>query len=125
MSKNMNLADWAQTFAALATVGALIARTECIFGRRTARFLGVLALSAVVVALSLVLLNWYVAPTKPSGSKDLVLTLASILGGTALLSGLYFTWRTLQVNCEGQITERFTQAIDQLGKTNDQGTNHS
>jgi hypothetical protein len=41
------------------------------------------------------------------------------LGGTALLSGLYFTWRTLQVNREGQITERFTRAIDQLGKVED------
>jgi hypothetical protein len=43
------------------------------------------------------------------------LALAQILAGTALLSGLYFTWRTLQVNREGQITERFTRAIDQLG----------
>jgi hypothetical protein len=39
-----------------------------------------------------------------------------ILGGAALLSGLYSTWRTLQVNREGQITERFTRAIDQLGQ---------
>jgi hypothetical protein len=31
------------------------------------------------------------------------------------LRRLYFTWRTLQVNHEGQITERFTRAIDQLG----------
>jgi hypothetical protein len=31
------------------------------------------------------------------------------------------TWRTLQVNREGQITERFTQAIDQLGATDDKG----
>ena len=60
-------------------------------------------------------LNWYVAPTKPSERKDLVLTLAQIIAGTALLSGLYFTGRTLQVNREGQITERFTRAIDQLG----------
>jgi hypothetical protein len=43
------------------------------------------------------------------------------LGGTALLSGLYFTWRTLQVNREGLITDRFTRAIDQLGKTDDEG----
>jgi uncharacterized protein YjbI with pentapeptide repeats len=76
-------------------------------------------LFAVVVTLLLVFLNWYVAPTKPSEKKDLVLALAQILGGTALLSGLYFTWRTLQVNREGQITERFTSAIDQLGKVED------
>jgi len=46
-------------------------------------------------------------------------TWAQILGGLALLLGLYFTWRTLQVNREGQITERFTRAIDQLGKVED------
>jgi uncharacterized protein YjbI with pentapeptide repeats len=66
-----------------------------------------------------VFLNWYVAPTKPSAKKDLVLAVAQILAGTALLSGLYFTWRTLQVNREGQITDRFTRAIDQLGKVED------
>lgn len=68
----------------------------------------------MVVAL-FVFLNWYIAPNGPGERKDLVLGLAQILGGTALLSGLYFTWRTLQVNREGQITDRFTRAIDQLG----------
>jgi hypothetical protein len=48
-------------------------------------------------------------------------TWAQILGGAALLSGVYFTWRTLQVNHEGQITERFTRAIDQLGEADDKG----
>jgi uncharacterized protein YjbI with pentapeptide repeats len=49
-------------------------------------------------------------------------TIAQIIGGMALLVGLYFTgrsaaaaWRTVQVNEEGQITERFTRAIEQLG----------
>ena len=88
---------------------------DWVFGRRTWRVLGVVALFAVVVALLFLLLNWYVSPTKASDKKDLVLALAQILAGTALLSGIYFTWRTLQVNREGQITERFTRAIDQLG----------
>jgi hypothetical protein len=85
------------------------------FGRRAVRVVGVVAL----LVLLFLILNWYVAPTKPSERKDLVLALAQILGGTALLSGLYFTWRTLQVNREGQITDRFTRAIDQLGKVED------
>jgi hypothetical protein len=85
------------------------------FGRRAVRVVGVVALLVVVVVLLFLILNWYVAPTKPSERKDLVLALAQILGGTALLSGLYFTWRTLQVNRAGQITERFTRAIDQFG----------
>jgi hypothetical protein len=89
------------------------------FGKRTARVLGVVTLFAVVVALLFVFLNWYVTPTKPSEKKDLVLALAQILAGTALLLGLYFTWRGLQVNREGQITERFTRAIEQLGATYD------
>jgi hypothetical protein len=89
------------------------------FGRRAVRVVGVVALLVVVVVSLFLILNWYVAPTKPSERKDLVLALAQILGGTALLSGLYFTWRTLQVNREGQITERFTRAIDQLGKVED------
>ena len=50
-------------------------------------------------------------------------TMAQILGGAALLGGLFFTAQTLrvtqetlQITQEGQITERFTKAIDQLGK---------
>jgi hypothetical protein len=104
---------------AIAAVFAMEA--ESVLGRRTARVLGVIALFVVVVAVLLVFLDWYVAPTKPSEKKDLIITIAQILGGTALLSGLYFTWRTLQVNREGQITERFTRAIDQLGATDDDG----
>ena len=49
-------------------------------------------------------------------------TFAQIIGGLGLLFGLFLTWRrirTLERNVEiaqdGQITERFTRAIDQLG----------
>jgi hypothetical protein len=57
-------------------------------------------------------------------------TMAQIVGGAAILGGLYFTAQTLrtsqetlrvnqetlQTTQEGQITDRFTKAIDQLGK---------
>ena len=50
-------------------------------------------------------------------------TLAQILGGLALLYGLYLTQRRIvatednvRVAQEGQVTERFTRAIDQLGQ---------
>ena len=43
-------------------------------------------------------------------------TLAQMLGGAALLLGLYFTSQTLRTTQEGQITDRFTKAIEQLGK---------
>ena len=94
---------------------------ESILGRRAAQVLGVIVLFAVVVGVLLALLNWYIAPTDAEQKQALVVTLAQILGGTALLSGLYFTWRTLQVNREGQITDRFTRAIDHLGKVDDKG----
>src|SRR5215216_754043 len=106
-----------QDVKALATVLAMEA--ESVLGRRTARFLVVLVLFAVAVGVLLALLDWYIAPSGAEQKQALVVTLAQILGGAALLSGLYFTWRTLQVNREGQITERFTRAIDQLGKVED------
>jgi hypothetical protein len=102
------------------TVATLLAEeAEDILGRRTAQVLGVLVLFVVVVGTLLAFLNWYVAPSGAAQKQALVVSLAQILGGTALLSGLYFTWRTLQVNREGQITERFTRAIEQLGATHD------
>ena len=87
---------------------------------RTTRLLGVLALSGVAVVALFLFLDWYIDPTKPSQRKDLIVTLAQTLAGAALLAGLYFTWRTLQVNREGQITERFTRAIEHLGNENEE-----
>ena len=53
-------------------------------------------------------------------------TLAQIIGGLFLLVGLYLTWRRIaaternvQIAQEGQITERFTRAIEHLGATHD------
>ena len=42
-------------------------------------------------------------------------TLAQIFGGLFLLSGAYFSWRTLNQNKESQITDRFYKAVEQLG----------
>jgi hypothetical protein len=97
-----------------ARIRRIASEFEWAFGRRATRVLGLTVVPAVVVGALLAFLNWYIAPEKPGERKDLVLALAQILGGAALLSGLYFTWRTLQVNREGQITERFTRAIDPL-----------
>ena len=46
-------------------------------------------------------------------------TLAQILGGVGLLYGLYLGWRRVRAAEEGQITERFTKAIEQLGQEGD------
>jgi uncharacterized protein YjbI with pentapeptide repeats len=42
-------------------------------------------------------------------------TLLQAFGGSFVLVTAYFTWRQIQVNREGQITERFTRAIEHLG----------
>jgi Pentapeptide repeats (8 copies) len=42
-------------------------------------------------------------------------TLLQGLGGLLVIAGVIATWRQIQVNRDGQITERFTRAIDQLG----------
>jgi hypothetical protein len=45
-------------------------------------------------------------------------TLAQILGGFALLVGLYFTWRTTKAAEDGRITDRFSKAVDRKRLTN-------
>jgi uncharacterized protein YjbI with pentapeptide repeats len=54
--------------------------------------------------------------------NDVRSTLVAALGGglvfTGALIGAFFTARTIHVNREGQITDRFTRAIDQLGNKN-------
>jgi hypothetical protein len=47
--------------------------------------------------------------------NDVRTTLLQGLGGAALLTGAFLTWRQLGVTREGQITDRYTKAIDQLG----------
>jgi hypothetical protein len=49
-------------------------------------------------------------------------TLAQIIGGAVLIAGLFFTTKTLDLTREGQITDRFTKAIEQLGAINQAGT---
>ena len=105
---------------ALATV--LVMGAEDRLGRRTPRFVGILALFVVVVGTLLFFLNWYIDPGKASERKDLVLTLAQILGGTALLSGLYFAWRTLQVNREGQVSSASRRLSINLADRNGETT---
>ena len=107
----------------------------------------VLAVIAIIFILLLVVgliwgLTWYLIPIFGSkegldvtqrkdlvqGFASVVQALAVVLAGTVGLIGLLFTWRnlrqtrestqrTLELTEQGQITERFTRAIDQLGDT--------
>ena len=106
--------------------------------RLSARLSRVVAGGTVLVGLVLTL--WLVPPWQAAQYADesqrldpeLVnrfrTTLAQILGGFALLFGLYLTYRRITVTEEnvrlveeGQITERFTRAVEQLGKTRTEG----
>lgn len=57
-----------------------------------------------------------------SAEKDLLnaetsarTTLAQIIGGLVLLSGLYFTWLNIKATEEGKLTDRFSKAVELLG----------
>jgi uncharacterized protein YjbI with pentapeptide repeats len=98
------------------------------------------------VLLAGLILHLYIEPKNSGQKKDLVQALGLITAGVAGAVGIYFTWRgqrqareaqennqrntleqleqsrnELTVNREGQITDRFTRAIDQLGKVDDNG----
>ena len=49
--------------------------------------------------------------------NDARTALLQAVGGLVLLIGLYFTARTWRTTQEGQVTDRFTKAINQLGET--------
>jgi uncharacterized protein YjbI with pentapeptide repeats len=107
------------------------------------QFLQKYPLVAITIALLLLILflwklpKWQVADIQDT--KDRVATesafrqtLVQLVGGAALLGGLYYTAQTLRTSQEtlrvnqktlettqqGQITERFTKAIEQLGSDN-------
>src|SRR4051794_22326100 len=71
---------------------------------------------------------WFISPTTTEQKKDFAQLMAQIAGGTALLLGIYFTWRrveisqrTLETQQDQQVTERFTRAIEQIGETDEGG----
>jgi hypothetical protein len=109
--------------------------------RWLARFRWPLAgLAALVVVLACVLVvpQWLVrwelgdaAPTLSAAERakamnDVRATLLQGIGGAAILVGIYLTYRQLQTGREqlqiaqqGQVTERFTRAVDQLGNSSE------
>jgi hypothetical protein len=96
----------------------------------------------IYILLGLVLwwvLDLYIDPQNSVQKKDLLQALGLIMAGLAGAVGVYFTWRNLtltQRNIEdtrkvtqeqlrlaeaGQVTERFTNAIKQLGEESEKG----
>jgi hypothetical protein len=109
----------------LALLGLSLALRRAKIGRAV-----LIAIIAVVVILTLWLLpkEQIASLSKNIDPKDLFkaendarTTLAQMVGGFAVLIGLYFAWKNITSVKEGQITERFTKAIDQLGAINEDG----
>ena len=75
-----------------------------------------------VLFLPRYLLGWDLAGRSPgpSGQAQAVNAIRSTLmqgfAGLAVLGGLLFTWRQVRDTRQGQVTDRYTRAIDQLGQ---------
>src|SRR5215212_2198798 len=95
---------------------------------------------AIAGAILLVIGLWaFVGPSTTTEKKDFVQAVGVLLAGLVGLMSLLLTWRNqrltqrsledtrrntqeqLRLTEQGQITERFTRAIDQLGATDDKG----
>jgi uncharacterized protein YjbI with pentapeptide repeats len=59
------------------------------------------------------------APERLKAENDARTTLLQGVAGLVLVVGAGATWRQIQINREGQITERFSKAIDHLGESGD------
>lgn len=90
--------------------------------------------TAIFLSGLLAFLAWgYVQPETTEEKKDFLQLITQILGGAILLVSLIFTWwnlnltqraanatlenarETLKITQEGQVTDRFLRAVDQLG----------
>jgi len=97
-------------------------------------FIAALAAYLIIGLLIGLVLYWFVAPNAiqdaskaAQAKRDMAQALAFLMAGLAGAIGVYFTWqslnqtrestqKTLQLTAQGQITERFTSAINQLGE---------
>jgi len=103
---------------------------------------GVIILAALIIVLLWKIPQWQVGHVNGLTPKEWFdsvnearKTLATILGGIVVLAGAYFTWRNIKltqesvataqkallVSQEGQITDRYTKAIEQLGAVDANG----
>lgn len=94
--------------------------------RRWAAYVVILGLSAVLLGfiayLTVRVFAWQSAISAIHEAKDrisieneILKNLFQMIGGALFLFGLYFTWRNLRLSQEGQITQRFNDAIEHLG----------
>ena len=98
--------------------------------RRIGRLLAILAVSAgcAIPAVVLGLLLWRIPISQRQiqeiedpkdrlmAQDELYKTFVQLAGGSLLMIGFFFTWKTIRVTQEGQITDRFNKAVDHLGQ---------
>jgi hypothetical protein len=107
---------------------ALLAR-RCYRVRGDWRSVGLVVLAVGLVLFLLVIVpGWLVNHDAERGQLATVdrvqainsarLILLQAVGGVVLLFGAVQAWRQLQVSREGQLTERYTRAVEQLGSDN-------
>ena len=110
-------------------------------------WLGVLTacgLLAVLLVSIIVIPRWLYPPLSPADLRGIASAQARIqlqqaqsqlandarssvlqsLAGLLVVVGAMATWRQVHISREGQITERFTRAVDQLGSDNEIGRAH-
>jgi hypothetical protein len=106
------------------------------FRKRPLATIALLVLAVLVVFLAVIYVPVWIKPslsraelnTVPSGQIRITLqqaqaqlqngirsTMLQALGGILVVAGAVATWRQVQISREGQITDRLTHAIDQLG----------
>jgi hypothetical protein len=59
--------------------------------------------------------NTLTAEQRAKATGDVRTALLQAVGGLLLAAGAAATWRQMRISREGQVTERFTRAVDQLG----------
>jgi hypothetical protein len=59
--------------------------------------------------------NTLTAEQRAKATSDARTALLQAVGGLLLAAGAATTWRQMRISREGQVTERFTRAVDQLG----------
>jgi hypothetical protein len=90
-------------------------RTRRVVRTMLAVILALVVLYCAVWALPILLTKAPYSPDRMTAINDVRTTMVQLLAGGFLFAGLYFTARTVRLNREGQITDRFSRAVDQLG----------
>ena len=120
--RRAHTAGWFQPDLARKTPGRPSQRPRPVVVGLAVTAAALLTLGAVLVVLPVLLVPARAIANDQELYKarsDVRATLVQVLAGGLVATGLIFTARTLDLNRSGQVTERFTRAVDQLGQRGD------